>query len=332
MISKCYHHISLKTYYQGAKMVSATFLKLLGFFLSVILYTSSLSSQSFNADFIRYLDKDGLTYKDYTRVQSYGMNSWHYIKKGKMPEDEYVFISPNEYKIIPLIDEGYNQIVFNQGSFSLIKEDTLREEVIIKNGQYIFQNDVDPDTEGNYGCFAKPDGFRTLNYVWVFPDNMEVISYESNRDGDWRLENQTLSYIGFEQNNVLFKIVYKIAETAPLILIDRNVVLKDTVEVNNKAITISIWDDSQIDNDVISIKINDEWIVKYLEAKNERIKFKYFLTQPENYIVLRADNIGLIPPNTTAINIDDGTNSRTIVLNSDLGMSEAIRINLNTDN
>ncbi|MFT4569055.1 MAG: hypothetical protein ACI9FN_004025, partial [Saprospiraceae bacterium] len=89
--------------------------------------------------------------------------------------------------------------------------------------------------------------------------------------------------------------------------------------------------DGQIDNDVISIKVNDEWIVKYLETKKEKIKFKYFLTQPENYIILRADNIGEIPPNTTAVTIDDGKNSRTIVLNSDEGMSEAIKVNLNTE-
>ena len=70
---------------------------------------------------------------------------------------------------------------------------------------------------------------------------------------------------------------------------------------------------------------------KYLEARQEKIKFKYILTQPENYIILRADNIGEIPPNTTAVNINDGRNSRTIVLNSDLGMSEAIKINLDTE-
>lgn len=292
---------------------------------------SSGYSQSFNADFVRYLSEDGLTYKDYTKVQSNGFQSWHYIDKNKLPEDEYTFISPADYEIVPLINEDYNQILFNSGSFSLIKEDTLSEEVIIKDGVYIFQNDVASDNDGNYGCFAKPDGFLYLNYVWVFPKNIKVISYESNKNGEWRLENNTLSYIGNTQNNVLFKISYRLSESIPLHLSNRDVILKDTVEVTNKAITISIWDDSKIDNDVISIKINDEWIVKYLEAKAEKIKFKYFLTQPENYIILRADNIGTIPPNTTAINIHDGKNSRTIVLNSDMGTSEAIRINLNTD-
>jgi len=293
------------------------------------IFNVSLSSQSFNTDFIRYLNEDGITYKDYTKVESLGMQSWHYIKKDRLPEDEYSFISPSDFKIVPIINEDYNHILFSQGSFSLIKEDTLREELIIKDGLYIYQNSVEPDNDGNYGNSAKPKGFRTFNYVWVFPKNIKVETYESNRDGQWRLENNTLSYIGYNVNNILFKITYRLAEAIPLHLSNRDVVLKDTVDVTNTAITISVWDDSKIDNDVISIKINDEWIVKYLEAKQERIKFKYFLTKPENYIILRADNIGEIPPNTTAVNIDDGKNSRTIVLNSDLGMSEAIRINLN---
>jgi len=296
--------------------------------LITLLFALSGQSQSFNADFIRYLNEDGLTYKEYTRVQSLGYQSWHFIEKNKMPEDEYSFISPSDYKLVPIINEDYNHILFNQGSFSLIKEDTLSDELVIKDDLYIFQNSPEKDNEGFYGNSAKPNGFRTFNYVWVFPPNIKVESYESNRDGEWRLENNTLSYIGYAVNNLLFKITYKLAEAVPLHLTNRDVILKDSVEVENKAITISIWDDSQVDNDVISIKLNDEWIVKYLEAKQEKVKFKYFLTKPENYIILRADNIGMIPPNTTAINIDDGTNSRTIVLNSDLGMSEAIRINL----
>ena len=301
---------------------------LLTIFIFAYIYSFS---QTFNADFIRYLNEDGLSYKEYTRVQSLGYQSWHFIEKNKLPEDEYSFISPAEYKLVPIINEDYNHILFDQGSFSLIKEDTLRDELIIKDGLYIFQNSPEKDNDGFYGNSAKPDGFKVFNYVWVFPENIKVETYESNRDGQWRLENNTLSYIGYQVNNLLFKITYRTAEAIPLHLNNRNVVLKDTVQVKNKAITISIWDDSKIDNDVISIKLNDEWIVKYLEAKQEKVKFKYFLTKPENYIILRADNIGEIPPNTTAVNIDDGKNSRTIVLNSDLGMSEAIRINLDLE-
>ncbi len=299
--------------------------------LYLLLASTTILGQNFDADFVRYLNPDGLTYKDYTKVESKGFNSWHYIEKGKIPSEEFSFISPSDYKVVPNLDENYNQILFNQGSFSLIKEDTLREEVIIQDGIYTFQNDYKENSDGYFGCFAIPDGFRHLNYVWVFPPNIEILSYECNKEGQWRNENNTLSFIGYKLNNILFKIQYRQTDRLPIHIPGRDVVIKDSINVSKKAITISIWDDSQIDNDVISIKINDEWIVKYLEAKKERIRFKYFLTQPENFIILRADNIGEIPPNTTAINIDDGTNSWTVVLNSDLGMSEAIKVMLNTE-
>ncbi|MFT4568721.1 MAG: hypothetical protein ACI9FN_003690, partial [Saprospiraceae bacterium] len=102
----------------------------------------------------------------------------------------------------------------------------------------------------------------------------------------WSGLNNTLSYIGYEQNNVLFKIQYRPVDGLHAPLEGREIVVKDTIEVQRKGITICISDDDQIDNDVISIKVNDEWIVKYLETKKEKIKFKYFLTQPENYIIL----------------------------------------------
>ena len=70
-------------------------------------------SQSFNTDFVRYVNEDGTSYKEYTKVESLGFNSWHFIEKGKLPEDVYSFISPSDYEIIPLLDEGYNQIQFS---------------------------------------------------------------------------------------------------------------------------------------------------------------------------------------------------------------------------
>ena len=286
------------------------------------------NAQSFSADFVRYLNEDGITYKDYVRVESKRLSSWHYIEKGKNPDEVFSFISPPQYKLVPLLDEKYNQILFSKGSFSLIREDSLRHEVSVSDGIYTFQNDYEENSQGYYGCFAVPDGFHFINYVWVFPSNFEIKDFESNRAGQWKLIDNTLSFIGTEMNNILFKIEYGLKEPPPMFLENRDVFLKDSMIVTNKAITISVWDDSKIDNDVISIKLNDEWIVKYLEAKQERIKFKYVLRNPVNYIMLRADNIGQIPPNTTAIEIDDGENKRTVVLNSDLGISEAIRIDL----
>lgn len=299
--------------------------------LGITISFGSVYSQSFNADFVRYLNEDGVTFKDYIRVDSRRMQSWHYIEKGKNPDEVFSFISPPNYQLIPQLEEDYNHILFNSGSFSLIREDSLREELNFKDGVYTFQNDYKPNSEGFFGCFAQPDGFKFINYVWVFPDDFQILKYDCNREGQWRTVDNTLSFIGTDLNNILFQISYKRRDILPMSLKNRNVTLKDSITVASKDITIRIWDDSKIDNDIISIKLNEDWIIQYFEARQEKISFKYHLTKPENFLILRADNIGLIPPNTTAVEIDDGKTSRIFVLNSDLGSSEAIRISANTN-
>ncbi len=284
-------------------------------------------------DFIRYLSEDGISYKDYIKVDSKRSSTWHYLPKGRNPEEVFSFTSPRDYEFKAILDERYNQILFNQGSFSLIREDKMNDDdLIINDDRFIFQNDYKSSKEGYYGfCAAVTEGFKEVNYVWVFPDRFEVLSYEANADGVWSLIDNTLSYTAREVNNILFKIEYKIRDIQPLELKNRTVSLKDSVVVTNKLITIDIWDDSKVDNDVISLKVNDEWLVQYLEAKQEKTTFKYILRQPENYIILRADNVGEIPPNTTAIRVNDGKNQYMVVLDSDLGKSEAIKITLSED-
>jgi len=290
-------------------------------------------STGYVTDFIRYLSEDGISYKDYIKVDSERSSTWHYLPKGQKPEEVFSFTSPREYEFKALLDERYNQILFNQGSFSLIREDKMdHEDLIINEDRYIFQNDYKSSKEGYYGfCASIKEGFKEVNYVWVFPDRFDVLSYEANVDGIWSLIDNTLSFTAQEVNNILFKIEYKTKDIQPLELKDRTVSLKDSMVVTQKLITIDIWDDSKVDNDVISLKVNDEWLVQYLEAKQEKTTFKYVLRQPENYIILRADNVGEIPPNTTAIRINDGKNQYMVVLDSDLGKSEAIKITLSED-
>ena len=178
--------------------------------LLFVLITVSSWSQGYKTDFIRYLNEDGISYKDYTKVVSKRNSSWHYIEKGKSPEQVFSFTSPRDYDFQALLDEKYNRILFNSGSFSLIREDRMTDEdLIINNGIYIFQNDYQENKEGYYGfCAAIPEGFDDVNYVWVFPDKFEVIDFEANVNGVWKLIDNTLSFTAQEVNNILFKISY----------------------------------------------------------------------------------------------------------------------------
>ncbi len=193
-------------------------MRLWAFFFLCYAVTCSSQSLGYKTDFIRYLDNDGISYKDYTKVISNRNRSWHYVHKGKSPEEVYSFTSPRDYKFQALLDERYNQMWFDEGSFSLIREDKMYStDLIIKNDRFIFQNNYKSSKERYYGfCAAVPKEFSEVNYVWVFLDRFDEISYEANVEGAWTLIDNTLSFTAEGVNNILFKIEYKIREEQAL--------------------------------------------------------------------------------------------------------------------
>ncbi len=90
------------------------------------------------------------------------------------------------------------------------------------------------------------------------------------------------------------------------------------VDVFKEQITAYVWDVNKEDGDVISLQFNGKWILKdyYLKKEKKAIQLKI---EPgkENRLVLFAENLGSIPPNTCAINFNDGKQSRNLSLISD---------------
>lgn len=101
----------------------------------------------------------------------------------------------------------------------------------------------------------------------------------------------------------------------------------ETILVKNKKVTIKIWDDNQVDGDVVSLNLNGTWILKNYELKKEIKELEIDLPEDSNELILFAENLGKMPPNTAAISVWNGTEKiKSLVLNSDKGKSEAIRI------
>ena len=94
---------------------------------------------------------------------------------------------------------------------------------------------------------------------------------------------------------------------------------KDTV-------TISVWDNNVIDGDSISLKYNDDWILTNQSLQREKLVFKLPVTSKQNEILMLAENLGKIPPNTAAITISDATSTKTFYLQSDFKKSETLKI------
>jgi hypothetical protein len=96
------------------------------------------------------------------------------------------------------------------------------------------------------------------------------------------------------------------------------------IEVKSRNVIISVWDHNKVDGDIISLKINDKYIVTKYTLEAIRKKLNYRLTGFQAQIILYAHNLGEIPPNTAAIEVDDGITKQTIKLKASLQESESL--------
>ena len=103
---------------------------------------------------------------------------------------------------------------------------------------------------------------------------------------------------------------------------------KETVKVKSEKINIKLWDNNKEDGDIISIFLNDQnnCIISGYKLKKEPAEFNINLKRKDNIIILHADNLGRMPPNTASMIIDDGFSKQTLILNADENTSEGIRI------
>lgn len=107
---------------------------------------------------------------------------------------------------------------------------------------------------------------------------------------------------------------------------DRTVLTKDEMAVAASEVRIEIWDKSLEDGDIVSLELNGKRILSSYRVRSRKKRLKLKLEKGENLLIMHAENLGRVPPNTAAISVYQGKNVQTYILNSDLGKSEAIRL------
>ena len=99
----------------------------------------------------------------------------------------------------------------------------------------------------------------------------------------------------------------KVISTPPTIR-DRKNELTKTITVNSKVVEISLYDNGEVDNDTVSIYLDGVLILSNKRLSTKPITYKLELdeTNPERTLVMVAENLGTIPPNTSLMIIQDG--------------------------
>lgn len=111
--------------------------------------------------------------------------------------------------------------------------------------------------------------------------------------------------------------------------------VKDTkvLEVKSSKIKIDLYDDGEIDNDIVSVYFNNALVVDKRSLTAQAHSFTLSLAPGKtNELVLVAENLGTISPNTALMVITDGTSRHEIRLSADMKNNASVRFELKNNN
>ncbi len=288
-------------------------------------------SKKYHDENIMFIGSDGVSAYMYNFLYHNTLKTY----KQNLSVDDLSFYYTSHNTILE--DKGAQQIItypIEDYYSSLLTYIDISEFVSIRNGIYTFKSTIDGNDLSSYDKdieaeMSKSD-FGKMKYSWFIPDNIEILEYSASRPGQWEESTRGITFTGDSGNNEFeFEVSYRIKNTSATQIEKTEVKLKESISLKSKQVKVSIWDDNVEDGDIISLSLNGEWIIRNLRVSKCRATFFLDLREEENFLIMKAENIGEKPPNTAAFYFETDNFKKEIILNSDLGKSEMISIKVN---
>lgn len=107
----------------------------------------------------------------------------------------------------------------------------------------------------------------------------------------------------------------------------RNSTVLQTIIVSQPVIQIDLYDNGEIDGDSISLFFNSKLLLAHQRLSEKPISLKIDVDNQDcpNELIMYADNLGTIPPNTALMIVTDGINRYEVRITSDLKRNGAVR-------
>lgn len=106
----------------------------------------------------------------------------------------------------------------------------------------------------------------------------------------------------------------------------RSKITKEVMTVAKDSISIDVWDGNREDGDIISLVFNGVVLLEQHTLTKEKRQFRVALQKGQNILTLIAHNLGDIPPNTAALEVERNDGRKKITLSSDMDRSESVLI------
>ena len=159
-----------------------------------------------------FLKEDGKSYLLQRSMRTSRDKYDFHLDKDKGPAALY-YIDPNEHEW-DVSQPDTNILKFNHGTFTVMYPGNYGEQVTIDDNRVYTLNTWDGTTQddGHFGSWNKPDNFSRFVQAWVIPETFRIISYESNREGEWVERRNTLTFFAEDVNDVTFTVRYELID------------------------------------------------------------------------------------------------------------------------
>ena len=128
------------------------------------------------------------------------------------------------------------------------------------------------------------------------------------------------------QNNPVPEIESKLTNIDNNFAKRNNNVIK-TIEIENQSFRVDLYDNGDIDGDSISLFFNGKLLLQHKRLSDKAISLTLKADEKKdlNELIMYAENLGEIPPNTALMVVTDGDNRYEVRIASDLQKSGVIR-------
>ncbi|HMO32300.1 MAG TPA: hypothetical protein PKE63_02610 [Lacibacter sp.] len=102
--------------------------------------------------------------------------------------------------------------------------------------------------------------------------------------------------------------------------------LFETIYLTEEDIIVSLYDNAEIDGDIITVLFNDEVVVARQTLSDQPITIRLKAVKGrENTLVMYAENQGRVPPNTAIMRVQNGENYYKVFLSADDKNNASVR-------
>ncbi|HEY4147486.1 MAG TPA: hypothetical protein VGM41_01090 [Chitinophagaceae bacterium] len=173
---------------------------------------------------------------------------------------------------------------------------------------------------------------KTYDLTWTKVGNEEILTGEC-KAREYGNNNVCPSYKVSLKRAAKSDFAVDIEQSPELTALQETMALKprekkivETLRVDTSLIRLDLYDDAEIDNDTVTVLLNNKLLLykKMLTAKPLTMYVNAF-PGTDYELVMYADNLGSIPPNTALLVVTAGTKKYELYLSSSLQKSAAVR-------